>query len=394
MKVNKLFCISVVGALLLLLTSCTNNVQVMKGYKTYSNTLYNISYPSDWEEPNVDKKLIKDSRVYFDTNDSKILGLSISIDFFGTNTVDIIQERINNIKKTPNLLCEVKEYTIAGQQGYNIKIEEGGKINEVYVVENKGLVYELAFETKGTISKESQIKIDKIIDTFTFQNCKSINDLWENWNKYSEGNLEVYYPEHSIISNDVEGWTKGRIKAFDYIIEYLGVECTDETIKIYVFDSQDQANEYGLILGFALSEYNEIYTKYSQSEGHEIAHCISWWINNGKRLTSDLINEGFATYFDMSGRNYDRISAEILKEKNYNVKLFGNDFRKNEEGEAYTLGASFVKYLIDEYGIDLFKEFFAQNQYNEAESFQKFYKKSGETLINKWVQKEKSIIMK
>ncbi|GAA0179441.1 hypothetical protein SH2C18_23090 [Clostridium sediminicola] len=394
MKVNKLFCISVVGVLLLLLTSCANNVQVMKEYKTYSNILYNISYPSDWEEPNVDKKLIKNSRVYFDTNDSKILGLSISIDFFGTNTVAIMEERINNIKKTPNLLCEVKEYTISGKQGYNIKIKEDGKINEVYVVENKGLVYELNFETKGTINKESQIKIDKILDTFTFQNRKSINELWQNWNKYSEGNLEVYYPKHSIISNDVEGWTKGRIKAFDYIIEYLGVESTDEIIKIYVFDSQDQADEYGLTLGFALSEYNEIYTKYSQSEGHEIAHCISWWINNGERLTSDLINEGFATYFDMSGRNYDRISAEILKEKNYNVKLFGNDFRKNEDGEAYTLGASFVKYLIDEYGIDLFKEFFAQNQYNEAESFQKFYKKSGETLINEWVEKEKSIIMK
>lgn len=43
-----------------------------------------------------------------------------------------------------------------------------------------------------------------------------------------------------------------------------------------------------------------------------------------------------------------------------------------------------VKYLIDKYGFNVFKEFYAQDRYSENESFKHYYGKPAEKILEEW----------
>ena len=202
------------------------------------------------------------------------------------------------------------------------------------------------------------------------------------WNLYETKYLKVYYPENSIIKDTIKEWTKRREEAFENICKFLGIDWKFGKIKIFVFNDNEQAKMYGLKpLGFANPMDNSVFTRVDQTPGHEIAHVVSYRIK-GKRINSSLINNGLATLLDNTGRNYHRISKYLLYEKKIECNILGENFRKCPFG--YFLGASFVKFLIDKYGLEKFKEFFAQEDYDEEKAFENFYGKKGEELIKEW----------
>lgn len=261
--------------------------------------------------------------------------------------------------------------------------EEDSHTNIQYLVPKKDIIYQMHFECQTKDYNRFQPLMNQMLESFEINDISSLSEL-EKWNKYTIENLEVYYPDNSKIYDTVEELVKVRMEAFNYIAEYLDVEWKYKPVKIYVFDSNAHGEQYGLTLGFAIPEHGKIFTKHFQTPGHEIAHCISYRINDNGKIKTALISEGLATYLNMTGRDYHRMTLNILKEKNYSIELLEDDFRMNED--AYTLGASFVQYLIDEYGVELFKGFFDQDTHSEEESFEKFYKKQGTVLINEWIE--------
>lgn len=373
---------SIIVLISFLLVSCATEDEGISEFKTYSNFYYTIQYPSNLLEP----KLVKDgvdgyNIVAFSKEDNQF---SLTVAAECIYPITSSQENyIEEILKENEEDINVEECIVDGNKGYKIKSKENNKIHTVYLVQKNDMIFEMNFECQIDDYNNCQALTNQIEKSFKFNDFESLSELKDNWNKYSIENIEVYYSDNSVIYNSIEKWAKERVEAFNYITEYLNVQWEYEPIKIFVFNSQEHGKQFGLILGFAKPEYNEIFTKYTQTPGHELAHCISHYIS-GKRIDSALINEGLATHLNMTGRDYHRLAADILQEKNYSIKLLGNDFRKNEN--AYTLGASFVKYLIDEYNLEVFKEFFAQNKYNEEESFRKFYDKEGNILVNDWME--------
>lgn len=347
-----------------LLISCDMKGEEMSESKTYSNVYYTIKYPSNWREP----ELIA-PKVFFSKEDNKC-SLDIKALPYKGSVEDLIPKN------------ESEECIIDGNKGYKIKSEEDNEIITFYLVQKNDMLFEMMFICQVDDCNNCQAFMDQIEKSFEFNDFESTSFL--NWNKYTIENIEVYYPNNSVIYDTIEEWGRNRVEAFNYITEYLDVQWEYEPIKMYVFNSQEHGEQYGLQVGFALPNYNQIFTLYNQYPGHELAHCISNYINNGQRVNSALINEGLATHLNMTGKDYHRLTADILQEKNYSIKLLGDDFRKNED--AYTLGASFVKYLIDKYSLELFKECFAQNKYNEEESFREFYGKEGNILVNEWME--------
>ncbi len=373
---------SIIVLISFLIVSCATKNEDMSEYKTYSNDYYTIQYPSSWLEP----KSVKDREdgcyiVAFSTEDNQI---SLTVAAERIYPITSSQENyIEKILKENEEGINVEECIVDRNKGYKIKSEDNNKFQTIYIVQKNDMIFEMNFKYQANDYNNCQALTNQIEKSFKFNDFESLSVLKDNWNKYSIEDIEVYYSDNSVIYNSIEKWAKERVEAFNYITEYLNVQWDYEPIKIFVFNSQEHGKQFGLILGFAKPEYNEIFTKYTQTPGHELAHCISNYIS-GERIHSSLINEGLATHLNMTGRDYHRLAADILQEKNYSVKLLGNDFRKNEN--AYTLGASFVKYLIDEYNLEVFKEFFAQNRNNEEESFRKFYDKEGNILINEWME--------
>ncbi len=213
-----------------------------------------------------------------------------------------------------------------------------------------------------------------------------LSDPADNFDKYTHDRFTLYYPGNSVIGDTLQQWLNVRERAYANICDFLDVEQNRiENVTFYVFNDKKQGLKYGKKLGFAVPGESEIYTLYNQTPGHELAHVVSYWINT-KRIDSALINEGLAVLLDQSGRNYNRITRHLLSTEVISpgelTSLLGDNFREIKWG--YPVGASFVDFLIKTRGIDKFKDFFAQKDYNESDSFVQYYGKTGPELMEEW----------
>ena len=206
------------------------------------------------------------------------------------------------------------------------------------------------------------------------------------WNTYSDGLFTVYYPDNSVIKDDVPGWLARRQDAFEKNCEFLGVDWNYGPITFFVFNDSKQGLEYGYKLGFARPRDNVIFTRHNQTTGHELTHLITYRINEGKQIRSGVIREGIAVYLDRSRRNVHAMSYKL--HNSTDRKITSGDLSKRNFyhfENSYPLAGSFVKYLIETYGIEKFKALYAQSTYWEAEAFDRFYGKSFDQLFDEWV---------
>ncbi|OHD57013.1 MAG: hypothetical protein A2Y33_08790 [Spirochaetes bacterium GWF1_51_8] len=204
------------------------------------------------------------------------------------------------------------------------------------------------------------------------------------WNEYADGIFRVYYPNGSVIEKDPAKWLESRKEAFTKITNFLNLKWTYGNIKFYVFNDKKQGKDMGeMSLGYASPSACAVYTTFDQTPGHELTHVVAYRIDNGLRIFSGVANEGLSTLLDQSGRNYHLLAKHLIENKIALPKLLAENFHQNKYG--YWLGASFVKYLIDIYGLEKYKSFFAQEQYDEKAAFKQFYNKSGIELETEWV---------
>lgn len=193
--------------------------------------------------------------------------------------------------------------------------------------------------------------------------------------EYSNMYYEMNYPSHWVVDESAlvdfttTFWNEERTA-------YFKVRTTNVSIDMYPEEVPEKFIEEVLDKKALKYEVGEL------SGFNTYKHVLSARINKGgnERIASSLINEGLATRLDISGRDYNRLAKEILEEKEYKIDILGAEFRKNEH--AYILGASFVDYLINQYGMDNFKELFMQNEVNEEEGFKRYYEKGGQALVD------------
>jgi tetratricopeptide (TPR) repeat protein len=174
----------------------------------------------------------------------------------------------------------------------------------------------------------------------------------------------------------IREFTKTREVAYSNINDFFKVNLPKK-IDFYVWDSNESAlGVLGMNLGFADPEYCIINSKYNQSPGHEMAHVISDNLYPNIKST-DLINEGTATYFNQldSNRRMKKFIIRIIFNSNMFYKYVpvvdlwkdNSLFRKAyPEGTAYTIGDSFVELLIKEGGTDKYKQLLQDQSYENA----------------------------
>jgi len=360
---------------------CSSTSGEPDALKTYEGAKYTIEYPAAWADPEDPVSRADDYHITSFSGADDSLSFTITSERLYPVSIsgkDYLAELITDIKDE----TEVRDCLIGGSGGYKIESADNNGGRTIYLVQQKDVVFELNFEYQADDGGGNRHLIESIAGSFKFTNFDALSGLKDSWNLYEAGNLAVYYPDDSVVYQGIEKWAQRRVEAFDYICGYLDVKWEYEPVKMYIFNSKAHGGQYGLYLGFAKPEYNEVLTEHVQTPGHELAHCISYYMNNGARVDSALINEGLATYLNMSGSDYHAQSRAVLRKKEYKLNLLGDDFRGNDY--AYTLGASFVKYLIDGYGLEVFKEFFAQNKYSEEEGFIIFYGREGSLLVDEW----------
>lgn len=233
--------------------------------------------------------------------------------------------------------------------------------------------------------KPSKLRIGAI---FPMNKVFIMTKLEDIWNKYEKDNFIIYYPDNSLVKDSLDEWLAPREKAFKGICDYLGVSKDERSKKVtfYIFNDREQLQKFGFKSGHANRPESKIYTLANQSYGHELTHILCQRVSS-KRSSFAFASEGLATFLDQSGRNYNRISKYFLEngvvKESELTKLLSND-AFNELRFSYCFASSFVEYLIEEYSLEKFKNFYMQDEYPINEAFEHFYKKEGEELLESW----------
>lgn len=158
----------------------------------------------------------------------------------------------------------------------------------------------------------------------------------------------------------------------------------EQKITSFVFRSSEEKRKYfgAGNADVAKPWLNQIYLSldsYEQSLNHELAHIFAGkWSNNFLKIDANFnpaTVEGIASaanpvYDDMDIHYPAFLASKNNLQLSINSLFSGFSFFSNVSSLSYIYAGSFCKYLIDEYGIERFKEFYRSG------NFEKSYSKS------------------
>jgi hypothetical protein len=167
-----------------------------------------------------------------------------------------------------------------------------------------------------------------------------------------------------------------------------------------LFRSQEEAEKW-FWKGIVLNSSNrglEVYALYSDSKRasvkHELTHCIAYMINpHSTRARLVLLSEGLAETMvgTRRGQPIHTLAKSILKDEEITIRdlVDNRGFYQLGGNKTYPIAGSFVKYLLDKYGIEKFKFVYKftypQHIYSQLNSiFKKAYGKTLKKLEEEW----------
>ena len=196
----------------------------------------------------------------------------------------------------------------------------------------------------------------------------------------------IKFPKNSHIETAIDVIVDKRENAYNTISDFLKVK-SDRLLTLYFSPSVEFciANEMLVQASvphqfFASLVYDEHPLSFEKCKyGHEIAHLlVQFW--DRKMYHLEFLEEGLATILDMSGINYHLNYLEKVQYL-FNRKLtdFSLEISYFSNNTSYEKAASFVKFLIDQNGIEKFKELYISSAIQQEQNG-KIFKINGKKL--------------
>jgi hypothetical protein len=230
---------------------------------------------------------------------------------------------------------------------------------------------------------------------------------WQNWEqrllptmeKRSTKHFDIFYFKNSTASKEIDRISKQKDKGFKEICKFLGKD-SDLRIRLVLFeDGRTKHAETGH-QGRGWAYDNTIVEVYNEQEQldpyHETTHILMRAFGNPPAL----FNEGFAVYMserlgayaleDLGGGHatiYERVRE--LKSKGEWIELEKlitfNEIGSHESRPpvAYAEAASFVKFLIDQYGKDKFMRAYSELKKSDSEIIHRTNKMTLQNIYGK-----------
>lgn len=174
------------------------------------------------------------------------------------------------------------------------------------------------------------------------------------------------YPQNTFIADDIDLIIQKRELAYNEISSFLEVEA-EKPLTLYLSPSREFCIAKQMIPGTAIPHkffasliYNDHPLCFEKlNYGHEIAHLLVYFWDK-KKYHLEFLEEGLATVLDMSVRNYhlnylDKLQTHLTQRKTVDFSLKVSPFLNETD---YEKAASFIKFLIDCYGLKKFKKLF------------------------------------
>jgi len=222
-----------------------------------------------------------------------------------------------------------------------------------------------------------------------------------NWLKTESMHYFIYYRPGSPASENIEKICKELDSCFSDVLNQLQVNFTAK-VHYYLYNSRDdiKRNTRRDYYGFAPEEFEcaaQIYaSKSAKLDAHETVHVIVYNTIGVSKL--DFLEEGFAEAIahahdeESAGKLSLHEQTEMLLywDKLFSSEILANNNRFREisyskGSDLYTECGSFVRYLIDQYGLDKFKFLLPRaSEDNYKKVFQEIYGKSIDDFEKEW----------
>ena len=191
-----------------------------------------------------------------------------------------------------------------------------------------------------------------------------------DWNKYESDHYVFNVEKESLAEKNIEMIKERQEKAYLKITEKLKLEKSDQKITYYFYSSQEKKTELMGDSWYGQSIYNEftIHAVYNEKDKvigeHEDTHLLSLELG----LPISLFQEGLAEYMvgsSMFGNNHNYIIKDGVEKglhidiKNLMSQQGWLDTPDEKAEFYYSLAGSFVKYIIETFGLKIFKKIYS-----------------------------------
>lgn len=211
---------------------------------------------------------------------------------------------------------------------------------------------------------------------------------YKDWITVETPHYIINYTKDSEAEKDIELIKETQEKAYTKIVSTLNLTEVDKKITYYFYPNEELKTQLMGDDWFAQSILNEycihvLYTQQDKPIGpHEDTHLLTL---NDLGQSTPFISEGLAEY--MAGHAWDKKPhSEYVKDgsqKGLNMYpskyLTKDDWFNTDDNYAiyfYSLVAEWTRFLIDNYGIDTYKEFYKSlNRNTTAEEMKSAYVK-------------------
>ena len=300
------------------------------------------------------------------------------------------------------IMTESKTTSLSNSIPYTLKKPVIRRDDVVVVFIPKGILDILLGELqRGFTISSLQAKIEeKMIPLGPLPLGLEIEILYEGneFEKYESAHFIVYFHKRTLAERKLHEIIQEREKVYTRIAEILGIE-PPHKIRLFLFPSSREKTFYtghigaGAAQGFTVMEvYNE---EIKVEPHHELTHIIASLINPSPPA---LLNEGLAVsivpYWD--GKHVDEWVRLYRRKKELIPLMTLLTFTEigspsTMPSVSYPEAGSFVKFLIERYGIDKFRQLYSKAKNGREflkfnkELFIKVYGKSVEQLEEEWL---------
>ncbi len=226
---------------------------------------------------------------------------------------------------------------------------------------------------------------------------------YKKWLKKETSHYVFHYLSNSEAEKDIKEIAQKQEKSFEKIIKTLNISKPKNKIYYYLYPDQKTKKELMGDDGSAQSIYHDftihvVYAKGAKPLGeHEDTHLLSLPMG----LSIGFFQEGLAEY-TAGNRKWQGKTQNFWLKKARDKDIvsdmtsvmthqFWMDSPDKQAPLYYTLAKLFVKFLIDNFGIEKFKEFYKQTdrlntKKENIEIFEKIFKKDVETAEHEFIK--------
>jgi hypothetical protein len=202
---------------------------------------------------------------------------------------------------------------------------------------------------------------------------------------YATAHYDFYYNKSIFSEKDnVDSLFNNENRKFDNVIEFFQLQKPERKISCYLYKDLEEKYYLSATPGYG-NPFPLAWENHSVGFGpaeHETIHIL---FDNLVGRLSSFYAEGIVGYYysTKDSLEWKRNKMIVSKEPGFTIKEYLNDESKFNFSELdYAASANFVKFLVDTYGLEKFKSFFASGEAEKG--FSEVYGKTIDEISAGW----------